>query len=140
MEEISNSSTHAIEDHITINKKDHSRFLDDCLNEVIENGTLKCSRLILNDRLEEFDIKNKFDISELLSQEMNDMIENGEVELDNEKLEEMKDLKHMYTLQKNGASTKVAIPDEVKTFIKEFNDIFPTKLPNKISSLQVIQY
>ncbi|PON84349.1 hypothetical protein TorRG33x02_198090 [Trema orientale] len=141
-EEVSNSSTHyIIEDHIAIDKKDHSRFFDDCFNEVIEDGTLECSRLVLNDHLEEFDIEDKFDILELLSQEMNDiMIENSEVKLDNEKLEEMEDLKHMYALQGNETSTEVAIPEEAEIFIEKFNDVFPTELLDKLPPLQVIQY
>ncbi|PON81599.1 hypothetical protein TorRG33x02_226370 [Trema orientale] len=51
---------------------------------MIEDSTLKYSRLFPNDHLEEFD-KDKLDDSELLIQEVNgSIVENGEVKLDNE--------------------------------------------------------
>ncbi|PON61217.1 hypothetical protein TorRG33x02_282380 [Trema orientale] len=112
------SSTHATKDHVAIDKEIHSRFPDDCFNEVIEDSTLECSHLFLNDHLEGFDIEDKPNDSELLSQEVNDiLIENGEVKLDNEKLEEMKDSRHMYVSLGKEMCADVVISEKVKTFI-----------------------
>ncbi|PON41076.1 hypothetical protein PanWU01x14_292280, partial [Parasponia andersonii] len=41
--------SHSIKDHVAVDKEDHSKFLGDYFNEVIEDGTLECSRLFLND-------------------------------------------------------------------------------------------
>ncbi|PON40498.1 hypothetical protein TorRG33x02_340170 [Trema orientale] len=128
-EEVSDLPTHAIKDHVAINKEDYSRFLDDCSTEVIDVGSLEYSQLFVHDNLEEFDIENKLDVSELLSQEMNDiMIVNGEIELDNKKLEEMEDLKHAYVLQGKETSAAVIVPKDTKVFNEEFNDMFPMEI------------
>ncbi|PON98631.1 hypothetical protein TorRG33x02_055310 [Trema orientale] len=78
--------SHAIEGPVANNKEGHSKFLSDCFDEVIEDGTLECSRLFLNDHLGEFHSGDKLDDLEILTQEVNsNMVENGdEVELDNE--------------------------------------------------------
>ncbi|PON57284.1 hypothetical protein PanWU01x14_175480 [Parasponia andersonii] len=112
-EEVIYSSTYAIEDRVILDEEDHSRSLDDCFNEVIEDGILECSRPFLDDHLEKFKIGDTLDISKLLAQEVNiSVVKNGDVELDDEKLREIKDSKHVYISLGKETSAEVELVNE----------------------------
>ncbi|PON91897.1 hypothetical protein TorRG33x02_122280 [Trema orientale] len=115
--------------------------VDKYFEYVDEEPPKQCSRLFVHDNLEGFEIEDKLDDSELLAQEENNcMVENSEVELENEKLEEMECSRLVYMLLGKETSFEVAILEEAKTLTEKFSDMFPMELPDELPPLQDIQY